>query len=591
MQKKKISRSFFLLGIADPAQFCTCHWCHVMAHESFEEESVAEVLNRGFVSIKVDREQRPDIDGVYLRVCQSMTGSGGWPASIFMDAEGRPFFAGTYFPRHAFIRLLDSIIDAWHTDREQLLQAGKQVTAQLRHAQTVGSPERYAPISGAVDSFRNSFDPEYGGFGGAPKFPSPHNLMFLLKTAPELAEKTLVCMYRGGIFDHIGGGFSRYSTDRYWLVPHFEKMLYDNALLAMAYLLAYEVTGKALYRAVATWVFDYLECELRQPNGGFSAAQDADSDGVEGKYYLLTHEEILRLLGQEHGKAFCRRYAITPEGNFEGKSVPNLLQGEQKEASKAVLSQVYAYRKKRAVLNTDRKQLAAWNALAAAAYAMAGRILKEEKYLKLAQKTLDFLERELMDGKELFVCVTDGQRGGPGFLDDYALYIFALIQMHQATMYDQYLHRASVFLKFVCERFWDKPNGGFFFSGKDYESLIARPKETWDGAMPSGNSVMAYNLSRMALLTDDEWYQTLSEQQRRFMNGQACSYPMGYGFYLWSALPVKKIICVPDVPEDLHVRSDWVVQSTVSSAYPQVDGKTTFYVCEDGRCLPPSNQL
>ncbi len=322
--------------------YSTCHWCHVMAHESFENQTVAELLNEHFVSIKVDKEERPDIDNIYMSVCQAFTGRGGWPMSIFMTPEGKPFFAGSYFPKDAgrgmigFIDLLKIVAEKWKTDRSALLQTGEEVTAALKKEtesvkRAEGPDEKL--IHTAYRLFENSFDPRYGGFGSAPKFPAAHNLLFLLgqyekegnEAALSMAETTLQQMYRGGIFDHIGYGFARYSTDAYFLAPHFEKMLYDNALLIMAYCKAFSLTGKPFYLRTAEKTARYLLREMVSPEGGFYSAQDADSDGVEGKYYLFTPSELTNLFGEKGGSAFCGQYDITPQGNFEGKSIPNLL--------------------------------------------------------------------------------------------------------------------------------------------------------------------------------------------------------------------------------------------------------------------------
>lgn len=572
--------------------YSTCHWCHVMAHESFEDQTVAEMLNQSFISIKVDREERPDIDAVYMRACQIMTGGGGWPTSIFMAADGNPFFIGTYFTKDVFLKMLEAISKAWRSDKTALLENGKRFTAILNQNMEQSFLLDKVPTQDAVNEFRRSFDQRYGGFGGAPKFPSPHNLLFLLRTAPELAEKTLECMYQGGIFDHVGGGFSRYSTDEKWLVPHFEKMLYDNALLAMAYLFAFEKNGKEKYQEVAVRIFEYLERELHDEEGGFFSAQDADSEGVEGKYYVFSQEELLKLLGEEDGFHFCKQYGITKRGNFEGKGIPNLI--DARESSKKVdvlLPKVYEYRKQRIPPHKDTKKLTAWNSLTAAAYAMAGRILKREDYLSTAKQTIEFIEQKLIEDSTIFVSVTEGVRSNLGFLDDYAFYIFALIQMHQASLDEAYLNRAVELTDRAYEQFWDKEEGGFFFSGKENETLISRPKESWDGAMPSGNSVMAFNLSRLALLTEEERFIDYEEKQKKFMNGKASEYPMGYGFYLWSMLPVKKIVCTPGAPFELQIRSDWVFRVINSSDYPIVNHKTTYYVCENNTCHPPVNEL
>ena len=570
--------------------YSTCHWCHVMARECFEDREVARVLNEGFVCIKVDREERPDIDAVYMRACQAMTGGGGWPASIFMTAEGKPFFAGTYFPKQALIALCREISRIWKQDRATLLADVDRFAQKLAQSTPVHLEAEKAPVQEALANFEATFDGQYGGFGAAPKFPTPHNLWFLLRTAPALAEKTLLQMYKGGLFDHVGGGFARYSTDRRWLVPHFEKMLYDNALLAMTYLLAYEQCQKPLWKTIAQRVLGYLQREMRCPEGGFYAAQDADSGGREGRYYVFTPDELIALLGREAGDRFCAQYGIEAPGNFEGASIPNLLHSDQVEpAPPAALERVYQYRRQRMPLHTDCKRLTGWNALAAAAYAAADRIAEIPSARALAQETLVWIEQDLTQDGVLFAGMTEGHRAGPGFLDDYAFYIFALLQMHQATLDDRWLESAAIWTVRAHALFYDEKAGGYYFSGAQNEKLIARPKETWDGAMPSGNSVMAYNLSRLALLCGDERFWRWSERQNRFLNGEAAANPAAYGFYLYSALPCKKVLCaVAGARDDVRVRSDWAFRLTKDPAYPVKDGRTTYYVCEEGVCLPPS---
>lgn len=575
--------------------YSTCHWCHVMAHESFEDESVAAYLNQHFVCIKVDREERPDVDAVYMRVCQAMTGSGGWPTSIWMTPDSKPFYAGTYFPRETFLTLLQIVSEAWENNRFALLQSSEQITAAVQ-ADDPAQPRRQdPPIQKATTAFRSQFDQTYGGFGRAPKFPSAHNLMFLLRTAPDLAEQTLLQMYRGGIFDHIGGGFCRYSTDRQWLVPHFEKMLYDNAMLAMAYLLAFEATGKLVYRTVAKKIFSYLEQDLQAPDGGFYAAQDADAGGAEGAFYVFTPHELTTLLGQTDGERFCHYYGITPEGNFEGKSIPNLMHQPLDDTSIAALvPQVYAYRKNRMALATDQKILTGWNALAAAAYAMAYRILKEEHYLQIARSTLSFLAEKLTSDTTVFAGMFQARRSVPGFLDDYAFLSFALLQLHQATMNGNALAGSIAWAQQVIDRFADEKQGGFFFSGTQNEALISRPKEVFDGAIPSGNSVMAYNLIRLSLLSPQQQLLQWADRQRDFMNSVAGHAPMGCGFYLYAALPVKRVVCALTDRTDLNtisIRSDWIFSLADPTAQPVMNGKATFYVCENETCLPPSNTV
>ncbi|NCB51863.1 MAG: thioredoxin domain-containing protein [Clostridia bacterium] len=574
--------------------YSACHWCHVMERESFEDEKVAALLNEYFVPVKVDREERPDIDNIYMRVCQAFTGGGGWPMSIFMTGGQKPFFAGTYYPKGYFLQLLGAIRDRWESDRPALLGSGDEITEMLKRDAGAACTKEKAPISEAVAAFRQMFDSRYGGFGAAPKFPAAHNLMFLLRTEPDMAEKTLRRMYKGGIFDHIGCGFSRYSTDRFWLVPHFEKMLYDNALLVVAYLQAYELTGDRLYARIAEKTLLYMSNELSAPEGGFYSSQDADSDGVEGKYYLFSPEELTGLLGEEAGRRFNAYFDITDKGNFEGKNIPNRINGSGSEGEMdALLPKVYEYRRARTSLRLDNKILTVWNALAAAAFADAYRILGKEEYRSAALEAVDFIERRLTEGDTVFVGVTEGKRGTAGFLDDYAFYIYALICLHQATRDEKLLERAQRLAEKAVRDYFDDENGGFFFSGRQNETLIMDIKETLDGAMPCGNSVMAYNLSRLAVLSGSEKLLAVSEKQNAFINAHAAESPAGCGFYLYSALPEKEVVCVTGndkAAEEVMVRSDWIFRlSAGDPRYPPINGRTTYYVCGEGVCFPPSN--
>jgi len=575
--------------------YASCHWCHVMAREVFEDEEAAAKLNNTFIAIKADREQRPDIDGVYQRALLALTGGGGWPASLFLDTQGRPFFAGTYIPKQTFLRILDAVNRAWKNDRESLLLTGQEAAAAAEESMYGGAVGEGHLLENAAAAYAESFDREYGGFGRAPKFPAPHNLYFLLEAGQEMAEKTLVAMYRGGLFDHVGGGFFRYSTDRRWLIPHFEKMLYDNALLATAYLLAYEKTKVPTYLHVAERTLAFLERAMSAPDGGFHAALDADSEGEEGRYYVFEPGEIRTVLGEEMGERFCRHFGITQAGNFEGKSLPNLLsaRGEDPDAE-ALLPRVLEYRGRRIPPSTDTNILTAWNALAAAAFAASFRITKNIRHMQTARELLDYLERTCTQGTMVFTGVSEGKRMGPGFLDDYAYLIYAYLQMHQATLEAQDLARAAELADSAWDHFWDKEAGGFFFSGTHNETLIARPKETWDGAMPSGNSVMAYALSRLALLTEEERFREREEAQNRFMEREASRHPSGYGFYLWSRLPVKKVVCAPAPQQDvrgLQVASDWAFRLADGPAYPVMNGETTYYVCEGQVCQPPRHRV
>ncbi|MBC8560147.1 thioredoxin domain-containing protein [Fumia xinanensis] len=597
--------------------YSTCHWCHVMAHESFEDPQIAEILNRNFISIKVDKEERPDIDSIYMTVCQALTGSGGWPTSIFMTPEQKPFFAGTYFPKTArygtvgFGELLRAISEKWRTERQALLKSSEDIVSFLnRQAEEPGESDKNL-LDSACELYQNSFDETYGGFGEAPKFPTPHNLLFLLtyyqKTgqaqALHMVEATLEQMHRGGLFDHIGYGFSRYSTDRYFLAPHFEKMLYDNGLLIMAYSKAYTVTQKEYYRDVAEKTASYILREMTDPDGGFYSAQDADSEGVEGKYYLFEPKEIISLLGKETGNAFCRFYDITEKGNFEGKSIPNLL-GNPHPSNRFEqhLPQVYEYRKKRYRLHLDDKILTAWNGLMIAALSQLYRVTADATYLEAALNAQKFIEKNLCQGETLYVSYREGKTGQKGFLDDYAFYIFALVALYEATLDQSFLRKARRFCEKAEADFFDQEQGGFWLTGRENERLILRPKETYDGAVPSGNSVMAYNLVRLHLVTADRWFGDLAERQLSFLSGSARHYPAGYSMFLTAlsdALdePEKIVIAIGEngIPDGLSCKISLGAAVTVLDApteqYRLLDHQTTYYICRNRACLPPVNEI
>ena len=597
--------------------YSTCHWCHVMAHESFEDKEIAALLNEHFISIKVDKEERPDVDSIYMSVCQAFTGSGGWPTSIFMTAEQKPFFAGTYFPKQTrppmlgLRELLMLIHEKWTTDRDALLQQADLVVAQLGQAKPSSGTADTRLLETAVSAYRKIYDPVYGGFGSAPKFPTPHNLLFLLgyyerhkdQACLEMVEHTLLQMYRGGLFDHIGYGFCRYSTDAQFLVPHFEKMLYDNALLMLAYCKAYDCTKKPLYREIAQKTARYILREMTAPVGGFFSAQDADSDGEEGKYYLFTPGEITALLGQEMGAAFNLRFDITPAGNFERKNIPNLLRsGVQHDSFDEVLPKLMEYRKTRCRLHLDDKILTAWNGLMIAAMCQLYRVSGEERYLAAAKKADQFLQDTLCENGVLFASFRAGKRGQRGFLDDYASYIFALLALHDATLDPSYLERAKALCQSVLEQFQDHSVGGFYLYGDQSEALILRPKETYDGAMPSGNALMAWNLVRLSQLTEEAQYGRLAAAQLDFLAGDAAQYPLGHAMFLLALMaytdPPAKVTAVLEHPTDpcglpLVLPLDTVVTllRQPTKEYPLKDGKTTFYVCENHSCLPPVHDL
>lgn len=619
--------------------YSTCHWCHVMAHESFEDEEVAEELNRNFISIKVDKEERPDIDSIYMSVCMMLTGSGGWPTSIFMTPEQKPFYAGTYFPKNAsygsigFLGLLKIIHEKWTQSKNSLVKTGEEITRQLQKY-TEGETQQLSDNGESKDIydklskqaflwFWNSFDRVNGGFGKAPKFPTPHNLMFLMEYynvtgeehALEMAEKTLLQMYKGGIFDHIGYGFSRYSTDNYFLVPHFEKMLYDNALLLLSYTKAFSITGKNIYRRIVEKTAEYIMGEMTSPEGGFYSAQDADSEGVEGGYYVFDYNEIIELLGSEKGKQFNDYYNITKQGNFEGKNIPNRLKASDdfvEEEFKECIAKVYSYRKQRTKLHLDDKILTSWNGLMIGAFAMMYRIFGKEVYLQHAKTACDFIEQHQQEEDALFVSFREGKCQGKGFLDDYAFFAFALINLYEATLDRSYLDKAIRYCKKAIADFEDKEQGGFYLYGRENEQLIVIPKETYDGAIPSGNSVMAYNLVKLHnLFLESEW-QEQAKKQLKFLAscaaeaGESSAFSDGNGkaagqsFFLTALSiyqnPPEHIVCVlkdksdlEKLKEKMKQGADILVFQEETEEYKRINDRTTLYICKAHSCMPPVN--
>lgn len=521
-QAQKTDRPIFLsIG------YSTCHWCHVMARESFMDSEVAARLNQSFVSIKVDREERPDIDKVYMAFCQALTGHGGWPLTVIMTPTGLPFFAGTYFPKKSqrghpgLLEILAAVSREWEENRAQLLETGQQLTEKLKGfvegEGRVGEVPLFS-LDRPQEAFlllQESFDPVYGGFGGPPKFPTPSHLFFLLrywertgeKKALEMVEKTLEGMYRGGLYDHLGSGFSRYSTDREWLVPHFEKMLYDNALLVPVYLEAFQVTKKEIYKQVAQEVMGYLLQEMQSPEGGFYSAQDADTEGVEGGYYLWDLEEVEGILKGD-APSFCQYYHLTAEGNFSNKNILHLLGSDLSRVNEfqGAKEKLLSYRKKRAHLFVDDKILTGWNGLLLAALSMAGRILKEASYVEAGEELVSFLFHHLYSGQRLFARYRQGEGAILGTLDDYAFLIHGLLDLYQTTQKEDYQRKAVLLQGDLDELFWDEERGGYYFYGHHGEELILRPRGAIDGALPSGNSVMAQNLLFLYQLTRQEEY-------------------------------------------------------------------------------------
>lgn len=611
-EKAKLEDKPIFLSIG----YSTCHWCHVMAHESFEDAKIAEILNQYFVSIKVDREERPDIDSVYMSVCQSFTGSGGWPMSIFMTWDKKPFFAGTYFPPKphygmpSFLNLLEAIVSQWNNNRVELMQSAEQIISYLKNEmlgnRNAGNENL---IEQAVKIFSNSFDRTNGGFGSAPKFPAPHNLLFLMiyaeqnqnSDALKMAEKTLLQIRKGGIFDHIGYGFSRYSTDNYFLAPHFEKMLYDNALLVIAYSEAYSMTNNKIYLETAEKTAEYILREMKSADGGFYSAQDADSEGVEGKYYTFTLDEIIQVLGEQKGKRFSETFDITANGNFNGVNIPNLLKSNDLTSDLSdELKRLYEYRKHRTKLHLDDKILLSWNSMMIAALSMLYRVSHNKNYLNAAVRAQKFIEKKLCNGTQLFTSWRNGKRSENSFLDDYAYYIAALIEIYNSTLDSSYIEKAEKVCEEAVRRFLDIENGGFYISELNHTELFIDPKEVYDGAIPSGNAVMAYNFVRLYQLTENKKYCKFAEEQLEFLSSQASVYPAGHCMFLIAKMmhenPPEHITVALKNQSDLEkVKENVPFLANISvtqggKEYPLLNDKITYYICRNHACMPPINE-
>ncbi len=612
--------------------YSTCHWCHVMERESFEDEEVAAILNNHFISIKVDREERPDIDTIYMSVCQSMTGHGGWPLTVVMTPDKKPFFAGTYFPKNNargmpdLTSILQRIAHLWQNNKTDLIDSGDKIVEAIENSLFAHEKGEISPatLNRAFAYYEKSFDARYGGFGSAPKFPTPHNLSFLLrywkmtgdKAALEMVEKTLEAMYRGGIYDHIGFGYARYSTDRQWLVPHFEKMLYDNALLAMAYLEAFQATGKEQYARVAREIFTYVLRDMTSSEGAFYSAEDADSEGEEGKFYVWTPQDVMEVLGRKEGERFCRTFDITRGGNFEGKSIPNLInagQSKERATGQAIAldetkdlaqarEKLFQRRNTRVPPFKDDKILTAWNGLMIAALAFGGRVLDEPHYIQAAEKAAGFIAEHLCrreDGR-LLARYRDGEAAYLAYAEDYAYLIWGLIELYQASFKPAYLNQALQLNHDLLKYFWDTEHGGLYQYGSDAETLITRPKEIYDGAMPSGNSVAAANFLRLARLTGDAGLAETAQKQLKAFGGTVNETPPGHAHFLIAAYlnitpGINVDLAGEEGKDDLQqlnkiVNSGFKPNLVISLNQPgktMVNGKAAAYVCKDFSCLPP----
>ncbi|HEV3474028.1 MAG TPA: thioredoxin domain-containing protein [Actinomycetota bacterium] len=554
--------------------YAACHWCHVMAHESFEDPDVAAVMNEHFVCVKVDREERPDVDAIYMDAVQTMSGQGGWPMTVFLTPNREPFFAGTYFPpedRHGlpgFRRVLEGLAQAWRERREEVLTQGRQIVEALGRNSAFrasSDPLDEGILRQAHGAMHQTFDPDWGGFGMAPKFPQPMTVEFLLRThlrgyhdSLDMVMVTLDRMAAGGIRDHLGGGFHRYSTDRLWLVPHFEKMLYDNAQLARLYAHAWQVTGNDTYRTVATETLEYLLREIRHRDGGFFSAQDADSEGVEGKFFVWSYEE----LAKEAGVAVAAYFGAVPEGNWEETNIlwtPRPMEDvatdagvsgdELRAAVDNARPKLLRLREQRIKPATDDKVLASWNGLAISALAECGRVFGERRFVDAAVGAADFVLSALrrQDGR-LLRAWRDGRTSGPAYADDHALMAAACLDLYETTFDVRWFTEARTLADDLIRLFHDRDNGGFFQTGSDAEALVIRPKELFDNAVPSGNSVAAEVLQRLALLTGEAEYERAGVSALRLVRDLLGRAPTGFGHALGALdlylSPAKEIAIV-----------------------------------------------
>jgi len=616
--------------------YATCHWCHVMEHESFENDAVAAFLNRHFVSIKVDREERPDVDDQYMTIAQmALEGGAGWPLTIFLDHDKKPFYVATYIPREprpgmpGIIEILGKIVEVWDHKRDVVETTCASIIKDLA-AKAEPTPAAI-PESGVIDdAFRHLemiYDKEWGGFGTSPKFPRPLMLSFLLRfwkrggksPALEIAEQSLKMMRKGGIFDQLGYGFHRYSVDRKWLVPHYEKMLYDQAMLAIAYLEAFQITANNFYSDVAEEIFSYVLLEMTSPEGGFYSAIDADSEGSEGKYYLWTPSEVRSILGEDAAETVCRLYDITEQGNFEGENIPHMSLFVDEFAAQAGIpaeriladlerwrSMLLASREQRVKPLRDEMVLTSWNGLMIAALAKGFAATGKRGYIDAAEKGVDFIKKRLMTPQgRLLRSFYSGESVIPGFLEDYTFFVWGLIEMYEATLDEKYLSTAIALSKETLRLFADEFSYGLYDTGSDSENVLIRKKSVADGVIPSGNSVAAMNFLRLGKITSKQKYIKEGEGILRSLMGDLLAQPTGY-LHAVAALdclrgPDIDITLVgrqddPETQEMLRTIGGRFIPGLVlrfrsaesdGSAYKTLEGRTTAYVCSQGTCRPP----
>lgn len=632
--------------------YSACHWCHVMEHESFEDETTARIMNENFVNIKVDMEERPDVDQIYMTFVQLTTGRGGWPMNVFITPDKLPFFGGTYFPpvsrynMPSWPQILSSIAEAWREKRDDLMHSANEILGEIRRvgtAQFVPAVLSTEQLDSSFESFVRSFDAKNGGFGGAPKFPPSMSLEFLLRywkrtgneSALKIVKQTALKMGCGGIYDQLGGGFHRYAVDSIWLVPHFEKMLYDNAQLIRIYLHLYQITkseppasagvsdiGDAeFFKRIAIETLEYVKREMTHELGGFYSSQDADSEGEEGKFFVWAKDEISEVLGKEDAEEFYALYDVTAEGNFEGHNILNIRGGKtgdlggsnsgaQDTLATARVStwkaKLFEEREKRIKPFRDEKILTAWNGLMLAAFAEAAAVLDSENYLNIAKRNADFLLANLQEDGKLLRTWKDGRAKLNAYIEDYANFADGLIGLYQVSGEARYLAEAKRLADAMITEFWDEENGGFYFTSNDHEELIVRNKDFYDNATPAGNSVAADVLLRLSKLYGEEKYERFAATVLRLTAPQVARHPQGFGrslatieFYLQ---PVKEVVIVGERGNDLE-RELWSnyrpdIVSALSDGSKKEDlpllkdrvttvGKPTAYVCENFVCQHP----
>ncbi len=624
--------------------YSACHWCHVMERESFENAAIARQMNENFVCIKVDREERPDVDSIYMSAVQVLSGHGGWPMTVFLTPNGEPFYGGTYFPPEdrsgmpGFPRVLEVMADTYKTKRSDVVLTTGKLVQQMK-ALTAGArsvdPLTADVLDQAYRGLSGQFDDKHGGTGMQPKFPQPMIYEFLLRyhlrtgnsRALEIVELTLDKMANGGIYDQIGGGFHRYSTDMYWLVPHFEKMLYDNALLVKLYVHGYQVTGKPLYRRVIEETLDYVLREMTDSDGGLYSAQDADSEGVEGKFFVWRPEEIVKLLGERDGKLVNRYFGVTPQGNFEGMSILSVVQDREALANESGMTSaeldevleraravLFEAREARVRPDRDDKTLTSWNGLMMQAFAEAGAVLGRTDYVEIARRNAEFLMQSLQRDGRLLRTYKDGQAKLNAYLEDYAFLISGLISLHEATFEARWLTDAIDLGRSMVDLFWDEGSGVFYDTGRDHEELVLRPRDTSDNAIPSGSSMAADVLLRLAVITGDRDLEGPALATLRSAREMMTKVPAGSGHYL-SALDfylstAKEIVIVGNLGQPdtnaltAQVHRDFIPNRVfiglsdgdgaladlpLAQSRDRINGRATAYVCENYVCQLPVN--